>query len=69
MYKKMWLIRAFEDYARELFMKDLIRGATHVYIGEEAIAVGVCSALRKEDYITSTHRGHGHCLAKGGIPV
>jgi len=47
-------------------MKDMIRGSTHAYIGEEAIAVGVCSALRKEDYITSTHRGHGHCIAKGG---
>jgi TPP-dependent pyruvate/acetoin dehydrogenase alpha subunit len=68
MFKKMWLIRAFEDKARELFMKDVIRGATHVYIGEEAIAVGVCTALKKEDYITSTHRGHGHCLAKGGDP-
>jgi TPP-dependent pyruvate/acetoin dehydrogenase alpha subunit len=68
MYKKMWLIRAFDDNARELFMKDMIRGTTHVYIGEEAIAVGVCSALRDKDYITSTHRGHGHCLAKGGDP-
>lgn len=68
LFEKMWLIRAFEDKARELFMKDMIRGATHVYVGEEAIAVGVCAALKKEDYITSTHRGHGHCLAKGGDP-
>ena len=68
MYKRMWLIRAFEDNTRELFMKDAIRGATHVYVGEEAIAVGICAALGKKDYITSTHRGHGHCLAKGGDP-
>jgi TPP-dependent pyruvate/acetoin dehydrogenase alpha subunit len=66
MYKKMWLIRLFEENALDLFMKDMIRGSTHAYIGEEAIAVGVCSALQKEDYITSTHRGHGHCIAKGG---
>lgn len=66
MYKKMWLIRLFEENASDLFMKDMIRGSTHAYIGEEAIAVGVCSALRKKDYITSTHRGHGHCIAKGG---
>src|SRR5262249_33409959 len=43
-------------------------GLAHLYIGEEAVAVGVCSALRKDDYITSTHRGHGHCLAKGASP-
>ncbi|OQY32430.1 MAG: hypothetical protein B6243_07505 [Anaerolineaceae bacterium 4572_5.2] len=68
MYRRMWLIRAFEEKARELFMKNMMRGTTHMYIGEEAIAVGVCSALNKDDYITSTHRGHGHCLAKGGDP-
>ena len=66
MYQKMWLIRAFEDQARDLFMKDMMRGTTHVYIGQEAVAVGVCSVLNADDYITSTHRGHGHCLAKGG---
>lgn len=66
MYEKMLLIRAFEEETRDLFMKDMIRGTTHVYIGQEAVAVGVCSALNKDDYITSTHRGHGHCLAKGG---
>ena len=43
-------------------------GLAHLYIGEEAIAVGVCEALRRDDYITSTHRGHGHCLAKGATP-
>jgi pyruvate dehydrogenase E1 component alpha subunit len=68
MYRKMVLIRAFEEQARELYMKNMMRGATHMYIGEEAIAVGVCAALNKEDTITSTHRGHGHCLAKGGDP-
>lgn len=66
MYRKMWLIRAFDEQARDLFMKDMIRGTTHVYIGQEAVAVGVCSVLNPGDYITSTHRGHGHCLAKGG---
>jgi len=68
MYRQMWLIRAFEEQAKSLFMKSMLRGATHMYIGEEAVAVGVCSALNKDDYITSTHRGHGHCLAKGGDP-
>ncbi len=68
MYRKMVLIRKFEEQARDLFMKNMMRGATHMYIGEEAIAVGVCAALKKEDTITSTHRGHGHCLAKGGDP-
>ncbi len=68
MFRKMWLIRAFEDQTRDLYMKDKVRGSTHVYIGEEAIAVGICAALNTDDYITSTHRGHGHCLAKGGDP-
>jgi len=64
--EKMYTIRRFEEKVRELFSLGLIRGSTHVYIGEEAIAVGACSALRKDDYIVSTHRGHGHCIAKGG---
>ncbi len=68
MYRRMCLIRSFEEHARELYMQGKIRGSTHMYIGEEAIAVGACAALRREDYITSTHRGHGHCLAKGGNP-
>jgi TPP-dependent pyruvate/acetoin dehydrogenase alpha subunit len=68
MYRRMCLIRSFEEHARELYMQGKIRGATHMYIGEEAIAVGACAALRRDDYITSTHRGHGHCLAKGGNP-
>jgi TPP-dependent pyruvate/acetoin dehydrogenase alpha subunit len=68
MYRRMCLIRAFEEHARELYMQGKIRGSTHMYIGEEAVAVGACAALRRDDYITSTHRGHGHCLAKGGNP-
>lgn len=68
MYRRMCLIRAFEERARELYMQGKIRGSTHMYIGEEAVAVGACAALRRDDHITSTHRGHGHCLAKGGDP-
>ncbi len=68
MYYRMWLIRYFEESARSLFQQDMIRGATHMYTGEEAVAVGACAALNRDDYITSTHRGHGHCLAKGGDP-
>lgn len=68
MLRKMLLIRAFEEQARNLYMKNVMKGGTHPYIGQEAIAVGVCSALNEGDYISSTHRGHGHCLAKGGDP-
>src|SRR5919202_6905200 len=62
---QMWRIRAFETRAMELFEEKLIRGSAHPYIGMEAIAVGACAALEDGDYITSTHRGHGHCVAKG----
>ena len=62
---RMWRIRAFEVRAMELFEENLIRGSVHPYVGMEAIAVGVCGALRPDDYITSTHRGHGHAVAKG----
>src|SRR5213596_3572159 len=65
MYRRMALIRLFEEQANELYRSAKMPGLTHLYIGEEAIAVGVCSALRRDDWITSTHRGHGHCLAKG----
>jgi TPP-dependent pyruvate/acetoin dehydrogenase alpha subunit len=68
MYCRMWLIRYFEEGARSLFQENMIRGTTHMYTGEEAIAVGACAALHRDDYITSTHRGHGHCLGKGGDP-
>jgi len=66
MYHAMQRIRRFEQTAEEMFKSARMRGALHFYTGEEASGVGVCSALRKEDYITSTHRGHGHCIAKGG---
>ncbi len=64
-YKKMELIRHFEYTVNELYGKGKIFGALHLYAGEEAVAVGVCSNLRKDDYVLSTHRGHGHCIAKG----
>jgi pyruvate dehydrogenase E1 component alpha subunit len=65
MYKKMVEIRSFEEKVFELYGQNLVPGTIHLYAGEEAVAVGVCSCLRKDDYITSTHRGHGHCIAKG----
>jgi len=64
-YEQMTKIREFEEKANELYMKALMPGLTHLYSGQEAVAVGVCEALTRADYITSTHRGHGHCLAKG----
>jgi TPP-dependent pyruvate/acetoin dehydrogenase alpha subunit len=68
MYYRMWLIRYFDQSAMEQYRRGRLRGTTHAYIGEEAVAVGACAALNHDDYITSTHRGHGHCLAKGGDP-
>ena len=65
MYEQMVKIRLFEEHVNQLYFAAKMPGLAHLYIGEEAIAVGVCQALRREDYITSTHRGHGHCLAKG----
>jgi len=65
LYQQMTRIRAFEEKVNELYTSAKMPGLAHLYIGEEAIAVGVCEALRRDDYITSTHRGHGHCLAKG----
>jgi pyruvate dehydrogenase E1 component alpha subunit len=65
MYEQMFKIRTFEEHVNELYTSAKMPGLAHLYIGEEAVAVGVCEALRKDDYITSTHRGHGHCLAKG----
>ncbi|HIE43434.1 MAG TPA: pyruvate dehydrogenase (acetyl-transferring) E1 component subunit alpha [Candidatus Omnitrophica bacterium] len=64
--KKMLQIRYFEEKVYELLAHNIIKGASHLYVGEEAVAVGACSAIKDDDYITSTHRGHGHCLAKGG---
>lgn len=64
-YQTMCNIRCFEEAIEKNFLAGKIPGFVHLYIGEEAIATGVCSALRKTDYIESTHRGHGHCIAKG----
>ena len=68
LYRQMVAIRLFEERVNDLYTRALMPGLAHLYIGEEAIAVGVCEALRRDDYITSTHRGHGHCLAKGADP-
>jgi len=68
MYRQMLAIRFFETEVNDLYTRALMPGLAHLYIGEEAVAVGVCEALRQTDYITSTHRGHGHCLAKGAAP-
>jgi TPP-dependent pyruvate/acetoin dehydrogenase alpha subunit len=68
MYRQMLAIRLFENQVNELYTRALMPGLAHLYLGEEAVAVGVCEALHRTDYITSTHRGHGHCLAKGASP-
>jgi pyruvate dehydrogenase E1 component alpha subunit len=68
MYRQMLAIRLFEERVNDLYTRALMPGLAHLYIGEEAVAVGICEALREDDYITSTHRGHGHCLAKGADP-
>ncbi len=64
-YERMKLIRTFEDRVAELFAEGKLPGFVHLYAGEEAIGVGMCTHLTEKDYITSTHRGHGHCIAKG----
>src|SRR5216684_238115 len=68
MYRRMVMIREFEEQVNELYTRALMPGLAHLYVGEEAVAVGICEALRSTDYITSTHRGHGHCVAKGASP-
>jgi len=65
MYTQMAKIRVFEDNANQLYLDAKMPGLTHMYSGEEAVAVGICEALKVTDKITSTHRGHGHCMAKG----
>jgi pyruvate dehydrogenase E1 component alpha subunit len=65
MYRQMVRIRAFEDNANQLYLSAKMPGLTHMYSGQEAVAVGICEALTPDDKITSTHRGHGHCVAKG----
>ena len=69
LHADMVLIRVFESRVEELFKAGKLPGFVHTYLGEEAIAVGVCAQLRSDDYITSTHRGHGHALAKGMTPA
>ena len=65
MYRGMARSASSRSRSNELYRGAKMPGLAHLYIGEEAVAVGVCSALRRDDYITCTHRGHGHCLAKG----
>jgi len=67
-YKKMLEVRRFEERAGEVWAQGRIPGIIHLYIGMEAVAVGACANLRLDDYVTSTHRGHGHCIAKG-VPM
>lgn len=68
LYRTMALIRAFDTHAGDARRQGALRGSVHEYIGQEAIATGVCANLRPADYISSYHRGHGHCLAKGADP-
>src|ERR1051325_10975167 len=65
LYRTMLTIRRFEERVVDLVNADEIAGVTHEYVGQEAVATGVCAALRPDDVITSTHRGHGHLIAKG----
>jgi len=65
LYRQMVRIRCFEDNANQLYLSAKMPGLTHMYSGQEAVAVGICEALKVTDKITSTHRGHGHCVAKG----
>src|SRR5215472_6659240 len=65
MYRQMVRIRTFENNANQLYLSAKMPGLTHMYSGQEAVAVGICEALERTDKITSTHRGHGHCIAKG----
>ncbi len=64
-YKKMLLIRYFEEEVARLFFEGVMHGTTHLYVGEEAVAAGVIAAMKETDVMLSTHRGHGHCIAKG----
>src|SRR5437660_12019042 len=65
LYTTMMKIRRFDERTVELFNQGLVKGTAHSYVGEEAVAAGACAALREDDYIVGTHRGHGHCIAKG----
>ena len=68
LHRTMLKIRLFEDRIVYLYARGEVPGLAHLYVGEEAVAAGVCANLRPDDYITSTHRGHGHVIAKGGRP-
>ncbi len=68
LYREMLLIRRFEERCNALFLQGKIPSTLHLYIGQEAVAVGVCAALRPDDYVLGTHRPHGHALAKGVTP-
>jgi pyruvate dehydrogenase E1 component alpha subunit len=68
LHRMMMLIRLFEEALEEMFSRGLLHGTMHLSIGQEATAAGACLALDKKDLITSTHRGHGHCLGKGADP-
>src|SRR5512135_1477222 len=68
LYRTMLTIRRFEERCNALFMQGRIPSTLHLYVGQEAVAAGVCSVLRRDDYITSTHRPHGHAIAKGVEP-
>jgi TPP-dependent pyruvate/acetoin dehydrogenase alpha subunit len=69
MYRTMKKIRYFEEKIYDLYQRNIVRGAAHLSVGQEAIAAGVCEVLSPEDHVLSTHRGHGHCLAKGADPT
>jgi len=66
LYRTLYTIRTFETRCIQLYRQGFVKGYFHPYLGQEAIATGVCAALNSDDYIISTHRGHGHCIAKGG---
>ncbi|HDR14753.1 MAG TPA: thiamine pyrophosphate-dependent dehydrogenase E1 component subunit alpha [Desulfobacteraceae bacterium] len=68
LFEKMLLVRAFEEKAAEMFQQNMIPGFIHLSIGQEASSVGTCSVLRRDDYVATTHRGHGHMIAKGADP-
>src|SRR3954470_23203454 len=68
LYREMLTIRRFEERCNALFLQGKIPSTLHLYIGQEAVAAGVCAALRADDYLTSTHRPHGHAIAKGVNP-
>src|SRR5262245_43459455 len=69
MLRTMHIIREFEEAAAQAWRDGHVRGSVHQYVGQEAIAVGVCANLRKTDYVSSNHRGHGHSIAKGADPI